>query len=66
MLIVALGLVATTLLTSLVARAARLEDQLVFNRAVERSRTSIAARLQAYIALLRGGAALFAGATGVG
>lgn len=60
-LIVTLGLATTALLASALARATRLEDQVHFDRAVERSRTAIAARIQAYIAMLRGGAALFAG-----
>lgn len=59
--ILLVGLLATAAVTYFVARAARLEDELRFDRAVERSRTSVASRIQTYTAMLRGGAALFAG-----
>lgn len=59
-IIFVITLILTTVSTYYVSYATYKEDQLRFSNAVQDTQTSIQTRFETYIALLRGGAALFA------
>ncbi|HWS54536.1 MAG TPA: hypothetical protein VN228_10430, partial [Pyrinomonadaceae bacterium] len=60
-LVLALALLATAAAALYVSRATRARDRLRFDNAVQRTEDDLRTRLDTYVALLRAGAALFAG-----